>query len=91
MGYEKVIIDTDPGINDAAALLIALASPELSIVAITTVYGNVPIEVTTQNAYRVLHSANRTRCSHLCWSLKAFSMRPKPRMGFTCTWCRCLR
>jgi len=49
---KKVIIDTDPGIDDAAALLLALASPELSVVAITTGYGNGPLEVTTQNAYR---------------------------------------
>ena len=47
---KKVIIDTDPGIDDAAALLLALASPELSVVAITTGYGNGPLEVTTQNA-----------------------------------------
>ena len=56
---KKVIIDTDPGIDDAAALLLALASPELSIVAITTIYGNGPVEVTTQNAYKILHSASR--------------------------------
>ncbi|MAZ59367.1 MAG: hypothetical protein CL753_02800 [Chloroflexi bacterium] len=57
---KKVIIDTDPGIDDAAALLLALASPELSVVAITTGYGNGPLEVTTQNVYRILRSANRT-------------------------------
>jgi len=56
---KKVIIDTDPGIDDAAALLLALASPELSIVAITTIYGNAPVEVTTQNAYKILYSASR--------------------------------
>ena len=39
---------------------LALASPELSVIAITTVYGNGPLEVTIQNAYRILHAANRT-------------------------------
>lgn len=51
---KPVVIDTDPGVDDALALLLALASPELSIEAITTVAGNVPIEATTRNALRTL-------------------------------------
>lgn len=39
----KVIIDTDPGVDDALAILLALASPELDVVGITTVCGNVPV------------------------------------------------
>jgi purine nucleosidase/pyrimidine-specific ribonucleoside hydrolase len=49
-----VIIDTDPGIDDALALLVALQSPELDIKAITTVSGNVPIDTATRNVFRVL-------------------------------------
>ena len=56
---KRVIIDTDPGIDDAAALLLALASPELSVEAITTVYGNGPLEFSTQNARRILNAAGR--------------------------------
>ena len=56
---KRVIIDTDPGIDDAAAIFLALASPELSVEAITTVYGNGPVEVSTANARRILHAAGR--------------------------------
>ncbi len=56
---KKVIIDTDPGIDDAAAILLALASPELSVEAITTIYGNGPVGVCTDNARRVLNAADR--------------------------------
>ncbi len=51
---EYVIIDTDPGIDDALAILLALQSPELRISAITTVSGNVPVEVATRNVFRIL-------------------------------------
>ena len=56
---KRVIIDTDPGIDDAAALFLALASPELSVEAITTVYGNGPVEISTQNTLRILNAAGR--------------------------------
>ena len=51
---EHVIIDTDPGIDDALAILLAFHSPELQISAITTVSGNVPVEVGTQNVFRLM-------------------------------------
>jgi inosine-uridine nucleoside N-ribohydrolase len=41
---KRVIIDTDPGIDDAAAIFLALASPELQIDALTTVFGNTAVE-----------------------------------------------
>jgi len=50
----RVIIDTDPGVDDALAILLALRAPELEVVAITTVCGNVPVEQGTQNLFRVL-------------------------------------
>ncbi len=50
----RVIIDTDPGVDDALAILLALRSPELEVVAITTVCGNVPVEQATRNVFRVL-------------------------------------
>lgn len=50
---ERVIIDTDPGIDDALALLLALRSPELEIAAITTVSGNVPVNMATRNVFTI--------------------------------------
>jgi inosine-uridine nucleoside N-ribohydrolase len=49
-----VIIDTDPGVDDALALILALQSPELCVDAITTVSGNVHVELATQNTLTVL-------------------------------------
>ncbi|MCX8024768.1 MAG: nucleoside hydrolase [Thermanaerothrix sp.] len=51
---EKVIIDTDPGIDDAMAILLALRSPELEVIGLTSVFGNATIEVTTANALRLV-------------------------------------
>ena len=56
---KQVIIDTDPGIDDAAALLLALASPELEVVAVTTIYGNASVDACTVNALRLLNLAGR--------------------------------
>ena len=55
----RIIIDTDPGQDDAVAILTALASPELDVVAITTVAGNVPLERTTANALAMVELAGR--------------------------------
>src|ERR671931_945818 len=49
-----VVIDTDPGIDDALALMLALRSPELHVELVTTVAGNVPVPLATANARRVL-------------------------------------
>ena len=56
---EKIIIDTDPGQDDAVAILLALASPELEVLGITTVAGNVPLPLTTLNALKILELAGR--------------------------------
>ena len=55
----KVIIDCEPGIDDALALLLALASPELDVAGITTVSGNVPADRGARNAKKVLRQADR--------------------------------
>jgi inosine-uridine nucleoside N-ribohydrolase len=55
----RVILDCDPGHDDAIALLLALASPELELVGVTTVHGNQTLEKTTDNALRVLALAGR--------------------------------
>jgi hypothetical protein len=56
----RVIIDTDPGVDDALALLLAMRSPELKIEGITPVAGNVPLELTLPNALRMVEVAGRT-------------------------------
>ncbi len=57
---KKIIIDTDPGQDDAVALLLALASQELEILGITCVAGNVPLNLTTENARKVLELTEYT-------------------------------
>lgn len=60
MTPRKIIIDTDPGQDDAVAILLALASPEeLDVLAITTVAGNVPLDLTTLNALKMVELAGR--------------------------------
>jgi inosine-uridine nucleoside N-ribohydrolase len=54
-----VIIDCDPGHDDAIALLLALASPEVEVVGVTTVHGNQTLDKTTDNALRVLALVGR--------------------------------
>ncbi|MBA4324785.1 MAG: nucleoside hydrolase, partial [Rhodobacter sp.] len=50
----KIIIDTDPGQDDAVAILLALASPELDVLALTAVAGNVPLPLTQRNARQIV-------------------------------------
>jgi inosine-uridine nucleoside N-ribohydrolase len=58
-GPFRVIIDTDPGVDDALALLFAMRSAELKIEGITPVAGNVPLELTLPNALRMVEIAGR--------------------------------
>ncbi len=59
MRARKIIIDTDPGQDDAVAILLALASAELDVLGITTVAGNVPLPLTSKNARVVCELAGR--------------------------------
>jgi purine nucleosidase len=59
---KRIIIDTDPGVDDALAILLALASPEIQLEALTTTQGNVTLEKATRNALSVLELA---RASHI--------------------------
>ena len=56
----RIILDTDPGVDDAMAIFLALRSPELKVEAITAVSGNVPLELTLPNALRLAEIAGRT-------------------------------
>ena len=55
----KIIIDTDPGQDDAVAILLALASPELEVLGLTVVAGNVPLAHTERNARAICELAGR--------------------------------
>jgi len=57
---QKIIIDTDPGQDDAVAILLALASPELQVLGIVAVAGNVPLALTEVNARKVVELSGRT-------------------------------
>ena len=60
---ERIILDCDPGHDDAIALLLALASPEVELLGVTTVAGNQTLEKTTANAIRILEFSGRTDVS----------------------------
>jgi purine nucleosidase len=61
MAVKKIIIDTDPGQDDAIAILLALASPQdIEVLGITAVAGNVPLDLTQKNARIVCELAKRT-------------------------------
>jgi inosine-uridine nucleoside N-ribohydrolase len=60
MNATPIVIDCDPGHDDAIAILLALASPEIELVGITTVSGNQTLDKTTANAIRILELAGRT-------------------------------
>ena len=56
----KLIIDTDPGVDDALAIQFTLNSPELELLGLTTIFGNVGIDLATTNALRLLDLAGRS-------------------------------
>jgi purine nucleosidase len=55
----RIVIDTDPGQDDAVAILLALASPELEVVGIAAVAGNVPLALTEKNALKICELAGK--------------------------------
>ena len=59
MNRQSLIIDCDPGVDDAAALLLAFAAPSLEVLAVTTVAGNVPGRLTQRNARMMRQIARR--------------------------------
>lgn len=54
MNREKIIIDTDPGVDDAMAILYAVCQPEIDLVGLTTIFGNVTTDVATRNALALM-------------------------------------
>ncbi len=60
MPAQKIIIDTDPGQDDAVAILLALAAPEIDVLGLTAVAGNVPLPLTQKNTRIICELAGRT-------------------------------
>ena len=55
---QKIIIDTDPGIDDAMAIHMAFADSRLEVVSMTSIFGNVTAKIATRNALRLAEMAN---------------------------------
>ena len=74
-----IILDCDPGHDDAIALLLALGSPELELLGVTTTYGNQTLEKTTANALRMLEPPG---------AATSRSRRARPRRSSGSSWSR---
>ena len=77
----KVIIDTDPGIDDAIALCYAMAHPQLDIVAMTSIFGNVSASLAADNALRLCKLNNAT-IPVACGASTPLEMAPNPHADF---------
>lgn len=78
---KKIIIDTDPGIDDAQALCYALAHPQLEVLGLTCIYGNVSVELACQNALRICELTNRS-VPVACGMAKPLEIAPNPVASF---------
>ncbi|HEX5417106.1 MAG TPA: nucleoside hydrolase [Chloroflexota bacterium] len=76
----RTVIDCDPGIDDAMALFFGLQAPEIDVVAITTVWGNVDVATTTANALRLLEIADRPEIPVAAGAARPL-VGPMPRLG----------
>jgi len=86
---QKVIVDCDPGIDDAQAIIMLLTQKHIQVVAITTVFGNETVEITSRNALRVLKLCKRldVSCQHYidcCLYGKIFQTTVHRAFGFSC-------
>ena len=61
---KKLFIDVDTGVDDAQAIMVALAAPDVEILGITCCYGNTPLENVLTNTLRVLKACNRLDVSY---------------------------
>eukprot|EP00249_Psilotum_nudum_P010283 c22448_g1_i2 orf=574-1440(-) len=81
MKKKKLIIDTDPGIDDAMAILMAFNSPEVEIIGLTTIFGNVPTSLATKNALHLLEVVGRDDIPVASGSSKSIKEVPKQRIA----------
>lgn len=82
MAVKKIILDCDPGMDDSMAIIMACKSPALKVMAVTTVNGNYPVEVTSLNARKILELLGRTDIP-VAQGMAAPMVRPAPRDPFT--------
>lgn len=78
----KVILDCDPGMDDSMAIVMAAKSPDLELLAVTTVNGNYPVEITSTNARKMLELLGRSEIP-VARGLGQPLVRPAPRDPFT--------
>lgn len=82
MPVKKIILDCDPGMDDSMAIVMACKSKALELMAVTTVNGNYPVEVTSTNALKVLEMLGRTDIP-VGKGMPAPMVRPTPKDPFT--------
>ena len=78
----RLIIDTDPGVDDAIAILLALAAPQVDVVGLTTLGGNVPRAQATRNALALLQAAARPDIPVAAGAARPRSGRYVPSVAF---------
>ena len=79
---KKIILDCDPGMDDSMAIVMAVRSPALELVGVTTVSGNYPVDVTSTNARKVLEMLGR-RDIPVARGMEGPIVRERPRDPFT--------
>lgn len=78
----RVVIDTDPGVDDAIAILLALAAPQMEVVGLTTTGGNVPRARATRNALALLEAAGRIDIPAAQGAARPLRGRFRPSVAF---------
>lgn len=76
----RVLFDTDPGVDDSMAILLAFASPEIEVVGLSTVFGNTGVDVTTANALRLVELAGHPEIPVAAGAAKPL-LRPNTSRG----------
>lgn len=79
---KKIILDCDPGMDDSMAIVMAAKSPDLDLLAVTTVNGNYPVDVTARNARKMLELLGRSDIP-VARGMAQPMVRPSPKDPFT--------
>ena len=78
----RLLIDTDPGVDDAIAMLLAMAAPQAEVVGLTTLGGNVPRARATRNTLALLQAVGRTEIPVAAGAARPRSGRFRPSVAF---------
>lgn len=79
---KKIILDCDPGMDDSMAIIMACKSQDLEVMAVTTVNGNYPVDITSKNAQKILEMIGRTDIP-VGKGMSVPMVRPVPKDPFT--------